>query len=286
MNDKEHSISFLLDKIKRNNSLRWIDKLHFLHIFLIWFLIILFFGLVYFYASFPASSLLYSNTQAPIDNVFDAIYFSFVSATTTGFGDIVPLGWFKLIAVFEVIGGLLLLALVTSRLVSIKQDAILNEVYEISFNERINRLRSSLLLFRQNLDRTINRVEENNIKLRELKSINAIISSFQETLEEIFILVDKTGSNEFIKSIDSVNTELLLNSVLTSFEKFMELINLLDENKVKWKEEFSHAAVKDCVLINERLFSKISSSRLTKEKVTDLLARKEVIIQNIKSSFR
>ncbi len=86
-----------------------------------------------------------------INNLPDSIYFSFVTATTTGFGDFLPQGWFKLIVIAEVICGLLLLALVTSKLVSIKQDILLKEIYDMSFYERINRLRSGLLLFRQNL---------------------------------------------------------------------------------------------------------------------------------------
>jgi len=69
-------------------------------------------------------------------------------------------GFFKLISIFEVVFGLLLLAFVTSKLVSIKQDVILNEIYDISFNERLSMVRSSLLLFRQSLSRMMEKIEE------------------------------------------------------------------------------------------------------------------------------
>lgn len=42
------------------------------------------------------------------DGLGDAIYFSVVTATTLGYGDIVPVGWLKASACLEVVGGLLL----------------------------------------------------------------------------------------------------------------------------------------------------------------------------------
>src|SRR3989338_6930496 len=123
----------------------WIDKLKFIHILILWVFIIMSFGMAYYFLANVNSFLYYNLDQSPITRVIDAVYFSFVAATTTGFGDIIPMGVFKIVSIIEVIFGLLLLALVTSKLVSIKQDMILDEIYESSLNEKINRLRSSLL---------------------------------------------------------------------------------------------------------------------------------------------
>jgi len=112
-----------------------IDRLKFKHIFLIWVSAIFFFGLIYHFSINSEAFLLYSKEGTHVSGIKDAIYFSFVTATTTGFGDIIPVGYFKTVAVIEVIFGLLLLAVVTSKLISIKQDAILSELYEFSLND-------------------------------------------------------------------------------------------------------------------------------------------------------
>lgn len=194
---KKGKIFNFLNKVKKSDSFKLVDKLSFFHIFLIWFLVIAFFGLIYFFMANDFSNLIYAKDSSIVKNIFDTTYFSFVTATTTGFGDIIPIGFFKIISVFEVIFGLLLLAVVTSKLVSIKQNAILEEVYEISFNERINRLRSSLLLFRQNTERLISKNEEKLIKTREIKSFNSNLDSLIEILNEIIFIINKKNQTDY-----------------------------------------------------------------------------------------
>ncbi len=142
----------------------WLDKTNFFHIFFIWALIIVIFGICYFILRTDNTLLYYISEKENVTRLTDAIYFSFVTATSTGFGDIIPLGFFKLMAVLEVIFGLMLLAFVTSKLVSIKQDVILTEIYDLSFNEKINRIRASMLFFRQQISRLIAHIESDTIK--------------------------------------------------------------------------------------------------------------------------
>jgi hypothetical protein len=46
----------------------------------------------------------------PVIDVFDAVYFSFITYTTLGFGDIVPTGWLRFIVGSEAMTGLVQLA--------------------------------------------------------------------------------------------------------------------------------------------------------------------------------
>ena len=137
---KALSLNPLFDRLNYKGLNTWLDKLTFFKIFLIWTSVIVIFGLIYFFFTTTRAFLFYTTSNSTVDQVLDAIYFSFITATSTGYGDIVPSGVFKIITIFEVVFGLLLLAFVTSRLISIKQDIILTEIYEISFNEKINRL--------------------------------------------------------------------------------------------------------------------------------------------------
>ncbi|MBU0628825.1 MAG: potassium channel family protein [Nanoarchaeota archaeon] len=276
----------LFDKLKGKGLNTWLDKLTFLRIFLIWTSIIILFGIFYFFLSNNHSYLSYLPQNNTISRLSDSIYFSFITATSTGYGDIIPLGYFKIITIFEVIFGLLLLAFVTSKLISIKQDIILSEIYDISFNEKINRLRSSLLVFRQNLNRVINKIEENSIRKREINDLYIQFSSLEDILTEILSLFDISSEKQFKKVIDPVHTELLFNSILNSFEKTSELIMILNQSRPDWRREITINLINHCLSMNDTLFSRLNTQKNVSEKtIADLNSQKNKIIDLIKSGL-
>jgi len=273
-------------RILRKKFTHFTDKLSFINFFMLWTTVILSFGFFYHFFQGATSYLYYPSIKTPVESLYDAVYFSFVAATTTGFGDIVPIGLFKLMATFEVIFGLLLIALVTSKLVSIKQDAVLSELYELSFDERINKLRSSLLLFRQNIDRVINKIEDGNIKKREIDNLYVYLSSLEDSLRETYALITRTGDAHFIKSIDTTNTELIFNSIIHSFEKVNELLKISNEHSREWKNDATLNLLETCITSNEKLFSVLNSSiKLREETINDLNTRKNSVIEKIKNEL-
>ncbi len=278
--------NLLLGRIRQQALHTWIDRLSFPHIFTLWMAIIIAFGLAYFFFSNGQSYLHYAQQNSNVNTLKDMVYFSFVTATTTGFGDIVPVGTFKLLAIFEVLFGLLLIALVTSKLVSIKQDVILTELYEFSFEEKLNRLRSSLLYFRQNLNRIMAKVEEHRFNKREMHEININLSSFEHVLTETYAIVRRTKNNQFVKNLDPVNAGLILNSIITSFEKFHELIVLLDQNKLQWRIDAAIMLIRKIILLTDELFVKINASRIMTKSISyDVNTRKDKVISQIKGKL-
>lgn len=240
------------DKINKVNTI--IDKLTFIHIFILWMLIIISFGFVYYFFRDSGSYLFSTIDKEPVTHFLNHIYYSFITATTTGFGDIVPLGMFKAVSIVEVVFGLVLLALVTSKFISIKQDSILTELYEISFKDRITKIRSSLLLFRQNIGKIIHGMEEITIRKQNIDDIYVYISSFDDVLQEIYALMDRSGNVHFTKSLDAMNVELIFNSVILSFQKLHELLLVLNQKNVDWKRDVTLAVIKKCLLFAQELF--------------------------------
>ena len=281
-------INGLLEHIKKNRFTRGIDKLSFLDIFLIWLGIVIFFGVIFYIISIiggKSSYLLYTPEMKIITDLKTCIYFSFITAIGAGFGSITPIGLCRIIATLEAVGALLILAMITSKLVSVKQGIILNEVYELSFNEKISRLRSSLLLFRQNLSRVITRIDDRTIKKREIGEIYVYLSSFEDILNEINSLFSKER-NEFAKSIDATNTELILNSVLSSFEKLNETIIVINQNNLEWKRDITLAFINKCIALDEELFSNIQTSRRLLDKIiNELILRKKDVISHINTGI-
>lgn len=281
-------VDTLMEHIKKNKFTQGIDKLSFLDIFFIWLGIVILFGFIFYIIGFIGgkfSYLLYTPEMRIITDLKTCVYFSFITAIGAGFGSITPIGVCRVVATFEAVGALLILAMITSKLVSVKQGVILNEVYELSFNEKISRLRSSLLLFRQNLSRVITRIDEGTIKKREIGEIYVYLSSFEDVLNEINSLFSKER-NEFAKSIDPINTELILNSVLSSFEKLNETIIVMNQNNLEWKRDITLAFINKCIALNEGLFSNITSSRRLLDKIiNELILRKKNVISNINTGI-
>ncbi len=273
-------INKALEEFHQHQVTSWVDRVTFVHILVVWATVIVLFGLFYFYFSNSMNHLYYNVKYEPVKDLLDAIYFSFITATSTGFGDILPLGTFKIISILEVVFGLLLLAFVTSKLISIKQNAMLNEIYDISFQERINRLRSTLLLFRQHLNRLISAIEQGTIQKREIQEVYVYISQFEDTLSEIIGLVERGRKYQFTKEIDSVSAELILNSISSSLEKLREFLMLSNQKKLEWKRDVTMTVLHRCIAINETVFGTMSSA-LPEKRLADLSARNRQVIQGI-----
>ena len=274
------TLNEMFNKIKTRGLNTFLDNLSFLGILFVWVFVVLCFGLLYYFLSGPDSALHYTAGGEQVSSIVDTIYFSFVTATTTGFGDILPSGTFKIIVILEVLGGLLLLALVTSKLVSLKQDIILSEIYEISFNEKINRMRSSLLLFRQNISRVISNIDAGTSKKREISDIYIHISALEDSLNDIMSLFAKSGNKHFTKEVDSLNAELILNSIISSFEKLDELVNLMNSRKIEWKREIAVNLMNKCISTNEKIFDRIISSKNLNDKtMAEIKSRKNKAVE-------
>lgn len=272
--------------IRSRNIINFFDKLSFLRLFIIWFCIVLGYGCFYYFFHTETSFLLYASKGLPVNDLSDSIFFSIFTAITISFGDVIPVGIYKLVAVIEILTSLMLLAVVTSKIVSLKQGVILSELYEISFKEKVNNLRSSLLLFRQNLTRIIDKIEDATIRKREIADIYMYISAFEDSLNDILLFIERPSEDHFTKKIDSVNTELICISVLNSFEKVNDLIATMNQANIEWRGEITISLLKSCINTNESIFKKIATSRILMEKTLENLnSRKNEIIPLIKKAI-
>ena len=116
-------------------------------LFLVWLLMILLSGIAYWLgAVIGEHGLLEGGRSVGTDfrGFADAIYFSFVTATSVGYGDVVPVGFARPIAMAEAITALLIFGAVISKFVSHRQDELVGEIHRITFDERLDRVQSNL----------------------------------------------------------------------------------------------------------------------------------------------
>jgi hypothetical protein len=78
--------------------------------------------------------------------LLEAIYFSFVTGLSIGFGDIVPVGAVRVLAVLQGGACLLVFGAIISKLVSGRQEELTAEIHRIAFEDRLGRVRTNLHL--------------------------------------------------------------------------------------------------------------------------------------------
>ncbi|MDE3156795.1 MAG: two pore domain potassium channel family protein [Acidobacteriota bacterium] len=115
----------------------------------LWLGVVLTCGLLYWLADV---SLLNDLRQggAPVGHgwrdFLTAEYFSFVTATSVGFGDVVPTGLSRVLAVVEAMAGLVIFGSLISKFVSRRQDRIIAEIHQTTVEEGLARVRTNLHL--------------------------------------------------------------------------------------------------------------------------------------------
>ncbi len=118
-------------------------------LFLFWLAMVMASGTLYWLGTFIDSHGLVEN-GAPIGTGFNgwltAIYFSFVTATSVGYGDVQPQGLARMFAIIEAVSGLLIFGAVVAKFVSRRQDEMVREIHRVTFEERLDRVQTNLHL--------------------------------------------------------------------------------------------------------------------------------------------
>ena len=93
-------------------------------LFTLWITLNIVFALLYFlistYSDLHGLTDLFEIEQRT--RLFNSLYFSFITATTTGYGDILPMGFSKVLACVQAIVAFLIFAIFISRLSTHNQD--------------------------------------------------------------------------------------------------------------------------------------------------------------------
>jgi hypothetical protein len=126
-----------------------IDSLSTAGVFAIWLALILVCAIVYWFSGFgghPALTEGGTSVAADRAGLWTAIYFSFVTATSVGYGDVLPVGAARILAVAEAAGGLMIFGLLVAKFVSHRQDMLVRQIHGVTFEERLDRLQTNLHL--------------------------------------------------------------------------------------------------------------------------------------------
>ena len=129
--------------------LELIDRLSTARLAAIWLALVVACGAVYWLIALTAGAGLMqagAPVGASLRGLLTAIYFSFTTATSVGYGDVLPVGITRVLAVVEAVGGLLIFGLLIAKFVSYRQDILVREIHRVTFGERLDRVQTNLHL--------------------------------------------------------------------------------------------------------------------------------------------
>jgi rhodanese-related sulfurtransferase len=130
-----------------DSFLAFIERLSTFQLFLVWIGTVLLSGFGYWLCALIGEHGLIeagSPVGADLKGLSSALYFSFVTATSLGYGDVIPIGIARAIAVGESVTALLVFGAVVAKFVSHRQDELVREIYRVTFDERLDRVQSNL----------------------------------------------------------------------------------------------------------------------------------------------
>jgi hypothetical protein len=132
-----------------NTVLDVVDGLSAARLFVIWLAVIVACGVAYWLIdSIGQPGLVEAGTRVTgsLRGLSAAVYFSFITATSVGYGDILPVGPTRILAVAEAVCGLLIFGLLIAKFVSYRQDMLVREIHSVTFEERLDRVQTNLHL--------------------------------------------------------------------------------------------------------------------------------------------
>src|SRR5436309_12717990 len=161
-----------------------------------WLAIIVVFGFIYWVAGIGMGWGLQAGNTAirpDVNGLGTAIYFSFVTALSIGYGDIIPVGPLRILAVTEGIAGLLIFGCVISKLVSRRQEELTEEIHRTTFEDRLDRVRTNLHLVFSDLGTVLQlQAEQGVLPGQVLRRLESTVRVFRGEMQTIHDLLYRT----------------------------------------------------------------------------------------------
>lgn len=203
-------------------------------LFLLWFSLATLIGVFYFILSFvPGEG---SVQLARIDSLWsrfwNSIYFSFVTATSTGYGDITPVGISKFLAIFQSILALIIFAVLVTKLVSRKQDVALRQIHKLVFEDVFHNIREGFYIVRKDFDRIIQKTE-NRDKLSE-HDWEDLQTAYRQAQSFLRRIPDFYDPENRLYEIDVRREELLHDGLHRTLTRLRHILNVFEEKKIPW----------------------------------------------------
>jgi hypothetical protein len=168
-----------------------------------------------------------------LDLLGNSLYYSIISATSTGYGDIVPQGFSKVLASIQSISALFIFAVFVTKLVSQRQEIAVKEVHKLTYEDVFHNTREGLYVIRKDFDRIIEKLERAETPTPEdWKDLATAFKQGQSLLLEIpeFYGTD----DDHLYTIDERREQLLKEAVHRTLQRINHLMDECSIAGVAW----------------------------------------------------
>jgi hypothetical protein len=159
-----------------------------------------------------------------VSGFLSALYFSAVTATSVGYGDIVPIGFARVLAIAESVAGLIIFGCVISKFVSRRQEQVIGEIHRIAFEDRLGRVRTNLHLVRTEVQATSRLCDGHDIApatvVARVESIAMIFVGELHAVHDVPYRPQQTPDEPVLEAI--------LASLASVFQEFNELVRCVE----------------------------------------------------------
>lgn len=214
-----------------------LTQLRYGELFLLWVLVNCAFTAIYFALSITLprhGPTIPGGIDMPT-RLFESFYFSVVTATSTGYGDILPQGFSKILAMIECVMALLVFAVLVGKLASQSQDRTLQQVHRMSFEGVFYHIRHVLFIVRKDLDAIIHKVETSQpLTDQDWEILGTAYLQGQSLVEEI---PDLYAGREFaLQNADLNREKLLFEALHRTLSRMDKLLDLMNERGIDWRK--------------------------------------------------
>lgn len=181
-----------------------------------------------------------SNAPSPIEgsttlrHFANSMYFSIITATTTGYGDILPQGFSKFLAGLQAVLSFFVFGVFISKLVSNRQEIALEQVHKLTFEDVFHNIREGLYIIRKDFDHLMVVAEEKGVfDDQQWENLQTALKQAQSLVQEIPTFYDDEHN---LYTIDATREELLQEAVHRTLHRASQLLDVLSEAEIPWAE--------------------------------------------------
>lgn len=124
-----------------------------------------------------------------LQSLLTSLYFSMVTATSVGYGDVAPHGVSRILATCEAVAALLIFGGMVSKFVSARQDRLIEQMNRNTFEDHLGRVRTNLHLIVSDLHNMADRRSNGDIDGERLHSRQesgaALLAGEMRTIHEL-----------------------------------------------------------------------------------------------------
>lgn len=174
--------------------------------------------------------------QPLLDRLGNSLYFSIVTATSTGYGDIVPYGFSKILSSIQSISALIIFAVFVTKLVSQQQDIALREVHRLTYEDVFHNTREGFFIIRKDIDRILGKVERREtLSPQDWEDLATAYKLGQSLLLEIPDFYD--AEDNHLYTIDERREQLLQEAVHRTLHRINQFIDECSIAGIDWSRQ-------------------------------------------------